>query len=150
MPLSLVLDPGDELGLMQEEIFGPLLPVKPYDSLDEAIGYVNAGERPLGLYVFGHDEAADRPGAAAAPRPAAGRASTPAPCRARCPRSASAASGTSGMGRHHGIDGFREFSNPRGVFVRGEDDLVDAFYPPYGDIARTIVEGGFSQAPGSA
>jgi coniferyl-aldehyde dehydrogenase len=39
--------------------------------------------------------------------------------------------GMSGMGRHHGIEGFREFSNPRGVVVRGTGDIIDIFYPPY-------------------
>ncbi len=57
MPLVLVLDPGDELKIMQEEIFGPILPIKPYDDVDEAVAYINDNERPLGLYVFGHDEA---------------------------------------------------------------------------------------------
>jgi len=37
----------------------------------------------------------------------------------------------SGMGRHHGIEGFREFSNPRGVVLRGKDDLIATFYAPY-------------------
>ncbi len=50
------------------------------------------------------------------------------------------------MGRHHGIDGFREFSNPRGVVVRGEGDLVDAFYPPYGDQLGAVMEAVFGQA----
>ena len=45
-------------------------------------------------------------------------------------------SGHSGTGRHHGIEGFREFSNPRGVVVRGTGDLADAFLPPYGPAAR--------------
>ncbi|MEA2424362.1 MAG: coniferyl-aldehyde dehydrogenase, partial [Thermoleophilaceae bacterium] len=57
LPMTLVLDPADDLGVMREEIFGPILPVKPYDSLDDAIGHVNAGERPLALYVFTKDEA---------------------------------------------------------------------------------------------
>ena len=39
--------------------------------------------------------------------------------------------GMSGMGRHHGIDGFREFSNQRGVVVRGSGDIINAFYAPY-------------------
>jgi coniferyl-aldehyde dehydrogenase len=148
MPLSLVLEPGDELGLMQQEIFGPLLPVRPYDDVAEAIAYVNAGERPLGLYVFGGDEAATR-------RVLDGTTSGGA-CVNACaiqgaiPSLGFGGVGTSGIGRHHGIDGFREFSNPRGVFHRGQNDMIDAYYPPYGDIARTIVEGGFSQAPGSA
>lgn len=49
----------------------------------------------------------------------------------------------SGMGRHHGIEGFREFSNPRGVFVRGQQDLVDAFYPPYGATLAAITDAAF-------
>ncbi len=65
LPLSLVVDPADELELMQEEIFGPILPVKAYDALDDAIDHVNAGERPLALYVFSKDERGGRPGAAA-------------------------------------------------------------------------------------
>src|SRR5207302_1938043 len=60
MPMSLVIDPDDSLGVMREEIFGPILPVKPYDSVEEAIGYVNSGERPLGLYVFAGDEGASQ------------------------------------------------------------------------------------------
>src|SRR4051794_39539472 len=55
MPLALVLDPPDDLGIMREEIFGPILPVKPYDEPDEAVARVNAGERPLALYVFAKD-----------------------------------------------------------------------------------------------
>src|SRR5579859_3926832 len=57
LPISLVIDPPEHLGVMQEEIFGPVLPVKAYDSIDEAIQFVNAGERPLALYVFSRDEA---------------------------------------------------------------------------------------------
>ena len=47
-------------------------------------------------------------------------------------------SGMSGMGRHHGVEGFREFSNPRGVFVRGEGDHIDAFYAPYAKAAGLV------------
>ena len=48
--------------------------------------------------------------------------------------------GQSGSGRHHGIEGFREFSNLRGVFVRGEGDLIEAFAPPYGPAAQAVVD----------
>ena len=59
--------------------------------------------------------------------------------------------GQSGSGRHHGIEGFREFSNPRGVVVRGTGDLADAFLPPYGPMAQAIVNSVFDSAgqPGS-
>ncbi len=46
--------------------------------------------------------------------------------------------GMSGMGRHHGVEGFREFSNPRGVFVRGEGDMIDTFYSPYAKAAGVV------------
>jgi coniferyl-aldehyde dehydrogenase len=51
--------------------------------------------------------------------------------------------GTSGMGRHHGEAGFREFSNPRGVFVRGDGDMIDAFYAPYAK-AEALVKAALS------
>ena len=57
---TLVLDPSDEMLVMQEEIFGPILPVVAYGSLDEAIAYVNDHPRPLALYFFSNDKEADR------------------------------------------------------------------------------------------
>lgn len=60
--------------------------------------------------------------------------------------------GQSGTGRHHGVEGFREFSNPRGVVVRGTGDLIDAFLPPYGATAQAIVDSVLNgaQAPEAA
>src|SRR5690606_10960601 len=57
LPPTVLLEPGDYAKVMQEEIFGPLLPIKGYDSLDDAIAYVNAHDRPLALYPFSHDSA---------------------------------------------------------------------------------------------
>ncbi len=77
--------------------------------------------------------------------------------RVRCHHGASAGAGQSGSGRRHGIEGFREFSTPRGVVVRGTGDLADAFLPPYGPVARAIADSAFGSpvppgaaAPGSA
>jgi coniferyl-aldehyde dehydrogenase len=55
MPPSLVLNPTDDMAIMKEEVFGPAMPVKTYRNIDEAIGYVNAHDRPLALYYFGYD-----------------------------------------------------------------------------------------------
>jgi coniferyl-aldehyde dehydrogenase len=138
LPLSLVLDPPDDLGLMQEEIFGPILPVKPYDDLDEAIGHVNAGERPLALYVFAKDEAvADD---VLRRTTSGGACVNAAGAHGALPSLPFGGIGQSGSGRHHGVEGFREFSNLRGVFVRGEGDLIDAFAPPYGAAAEAVVQ----------
>ena len=52
--------------------------------------------------------------------------------------------GQSGTGRHHGVEGFREFSNLRAVFVRGEGDLIEAFMPPYGETAQAVVNAAFA------
>src|SRR5947208_6267444 len=144
LPLSLVLDPPDDLDLMREEVFGPILPVKAYDDLDEAIGHVNAGERPLTLYVFAKDEAvADD----VLRRTTSGGACVNATAaHGALPSLPFGGIGQSGSGRHHGIEGFREFSNLRAVFVRGEGDLIDAFAPPYGPAADAVVEAAFGGA----
>lgn len=57
LPPTVLLEPGDDAKVMQDEIFGPLLPVKSYRTLDEAIAYINAHDRPLALYPFSHDRA---------------------------------------------------------------------------------------------
>ena len=136
MPLSLIVDPAPDLRLMTEEIFGPLLPVVPYDDLNAAIAWINAGERPLGLYVFGDDpRVTDRVLAATT---SGGAAVNCCAVQSALPSIGFGGSGMSGMGRHHGIEGFREFSNQRGVFVRGTGDHIDAFYVPYAKAAAMV------------
>ena len=102
---------------------------------------INAGERPLALYVFAEDEAVAEDvlrrttSGGACVNSARSRRAALAPLRRHRPER---------PGRHHGIEGFREFSNQRGVFVRGDDDLIDAFPPPYGATAQAIVEQAFA------
>lgn len=144
LPMTLVLDPPDDLGVMQEEIFGPILPVKPYDQLDEAVDHVNRGERPLALYVFAKDETvADD---VLRRTTSGGACVNAAAVHGALPSLPFGGVGQSGSGRHHGIEGFREFSNLRGVFVRGEGDLIEAFAPPYGPQAQAVVDAAFSTA----
>jgi coniferyl-aldehyde dehydrogenase len=144
LPMSLVLDPPEDLALMQEEIFGPVLPVKAYDSLDEAIEHVNAGERPLALYVFSKDaQVADE---VLRRTTSGGACVNAAAVHGALPSLPFGGIGQSGSGRHHGIEGFREFSNLRAVFVRGDGDLIEAFAPPYGETAEAVVSAAFAQA----
>jgi coniferyl-aldehyde dehydrogenase len=145
LPISLVIDAPEDVALMQEEIFGPVLPVKAYDTLDEAIEYVNAGERPLALYVFAKDAAvADD---VLRRTTSGGACVNSAAVHGALPSLPFGGIGQSGAGRHHGIEGFREFSNLRGVFVRGEGDLIEAFAPPYGPTAQAVVDAAFAGAP---
>jgi coniferyl-aldehyde dehydrogenase len=142
LPISLVIDPPDDVALMQEEIFGPILPIKAYDSLDEAIDHVNAGERPLALYVFAGDE--DVATDVLRRTTSGGACVNSAAVHGALPSLPFGGIGQSGSGRHHGIEGFREFSNLRGVFVRGEGDLIEAFAPPYGPAAQAVVDAAFA------
>jgi coniferyl-aldehyde dehydrogenase len=141
LPLVLVVDPPADLRLMQEEIFGPILPVIPYDDLDTALAGINAGERPLGLYVFSLDDAVSEH--------VLRRTTSGGACVNLCATQGALPSlgfggvGQSGSGRHHGIEGFREFSNPRGVVVRGTGDLTRAFLPPYAAMTQSIVDSVF-------
>jgi coniferyl-aldehyde dehydrogenase len=144
LPISLVIDPPEDLALMQEEIFGPILPVKAYDTLDEAIEYVNAGERPLALYVFAKDD--DVAGDVLRRTTSGGACVNSAAVHGALASLPFGGIGQSGSGRHHGIEGFREFSNLRGVFVRGEGDLLEAFAPPYGPAAQAVVDAAFTGA----
>ena len=138
MPMWLVLDPAHDLRIMTEEIFGPILPVVPYDTLDEAVAMINAGERPLGLYVFGTDRAVTD--AVLGQTTSGGAAVNTCAAQGALPSLAFGGVGMSGMGRHHGVEGFREFSNQRGVVVRGEGDHIDAFFSPYAK-AAAIADG---------
>ena len=130
---------------MQEEIFGPILPIKAYDTLDEAIGHVNAGERPLGA-VRVRARTRPSPMRCCAARPPGGACVNSAAVHGALPSLPFGGIGQSGSGRHHGIEGFREFSNLRGVFVRGEGDLLEAFAPPYGPTAQAVADAAFAGA----
>ncbi len=125
MPISLVLDPAPGLRLMGEEIFGPILPVIPYDEVDEVIERINAGDHPLGVYIFGDDvPTIDH---ILGQTVSGGAAVNACAIQAGLKSLAFGGVGMSGMGRHHGEAGFREFSNQRGIVVRGEGPHFDAF-----------------------
>ena len=137
LPLVLVVDPPKDLRIMQEEVFGPILPVIPYDDLGAALAGINAGERPLGLYVYSKDsEVAE---GVLRQTTSGGACVNICALQGALPSLGFGGIGQSGSGRHHGIEGFREFSNPRGVVVRGTGDLADAFLPPYGAVVQAIV-----------
>ena len=136
MAISLVLDPAPGLGIMREEIFGPILPIIPYDEVDEVIATINAGDRPLGIYVFGDDIATiDR---VLGETSSGGGAVNACAIQAGLKALPFGGVGLSGMGRHHGEEGFREFSNQRGIVVRGEGAHFDAFVSPSQSAAELV------------
>lgn len=137
MPLRLVVDPSLDSGIMKEEIFGPVLPVVPYDSLNEAMAYIARNERPLGVYAFTADEALKT--RILSETHSGGVTFNGCAFQAAQPNMGFGGSGLSGYGRHHGIEGFREFSNPRGVLDLDPNAAALNIAPPYGDIANAML-----------
>lgn len=146
LPLTLVVDPPKHLNIMTDEIFGPILPIIPYDNLPMVVNEINHGERPLGLYVYSDDLAAANE--VINKTNSGGASINCAAIQGALPALGFGGSGNSGMGRHHGVEGFREFSNPRGVFTRGRpgEDLISVFTPPYAKGLQLVVEGGYQNA----
>jgi acyl-CoA reductase-like NAD-dependent aldehyde dehydrogenase len=129
-PPVLLIDPPPQIAAMRDEIFGPLLPVVPYDTLDEAIAFVNARPRPLALYVFAReggetDAVLDR-------TCAGGVTVNDVILHIAQDDLPFGGVGPSGMGRYHGRDGFETFSNRKAVFRQPRLNGMGLFRAPYG------------------
>lgn len=132
MPLTIVRGVNDDMKVMQEEIFGPILPVMTYDSIDQAIDYVNAHDRPLGLYYFGQDKAEE---AKVLGRTISGGATVNDVVFHNAMEDLPFGGvGPSGMGNYHGMDGFKTFSHARAVYRQPKLDVAKlaGLKPPYG------------------
>ena len=121
---------------MQDEIFGPILPIVQYKEARDAIAYINTNPRPLALYVFSDDQGfVSR---SSSEPPAATRRSTTRCCttpRTTCPSVASA----SGMGAYHGEEGFLSLSHAKGVFVQSRWSFAGLLRAPFGRAADLIL-----------
>ena len=130
MAPTLVFNPDPALRLMQEEIFGPVLPVLTCDSADEAIAFINARPRPLALYWFGQDTAArDR---VLANTVSGGVTVNDTLMHIAHEHLPFGGVGESGLGAYHGETGFRRFTHEKAVFVQSRWSQGQLFYPPYG------------------
>ena len=139
MPLHIVRDATDDMIVMQEEIFGPVLPIRRYDGIDDAIAQVNRRDRPLGLYYFGSDETERR---RVLDRTISGGVTLDdVVFHVSMEDLPFGGSGPSGMGAYHGIDGFRTFSHAKAVYKQSRLDVAKlaGLKPPYGAAsAKTI------------
>jgi acyl-CoA reductase-like NAD-dependent aldehyde dehydrogenase len=135
-PVALT-DVGDSMRVMQEEIFGPILPVVSYDGIDEAIDYVNARPRPLALYYFG---AADRDLEAVLARTVSGGVTVNNTALHVVQEDLPFGGvGMSGMGAYHGRAGFDAFSKLKPVFIDGRLSATSLLRPPYGRKFRAVL-----------
>ena len=137
MAPTLLLDVGDEMTIMRDEIFGPLLPVVAYDSLDDALRYVNRHDRPLALYWFGNNSSrCDR-----VLRNTIAGGVTVNGCLTHFAQEAQpfGGVGASGSGAYHGEYGFRTFSKEKAVFYQSRHGLVPLLLPPYGKLLEAVM-----------
>ncbi|WP_448581647.1 coniferyl aldehyde dehydrogenase [Thermaurantiacus sp.] len=133
MPLTLLLDVTDDMTVMQEEIFGPLLPIVRYETIDEAIERINGRDRPLGLYWFGTDQAEER---RVLDRTISGGVTVnDVIFHVAAEDLPFGGIGPSGMGNYHGFDGFKTFSHAKSVYHQPKLDVAGlaGFRPPYGE-----------------
>jgi len=133
IPPTLVLDPSDDLKVMQDEIFGPVMPVKPYDQVEDTIDYVNDKARPLGLYYFGQDSAEEE--RVLSHTTSGGVTVNDVVMHVAQEDLPFGGVGPSGMGSYHGLDGFRTFSHAKAIFRQSKINVAElaGLRPPYGE-----------------
>lgn len=134
---QLITNTNEDMLLMQEEIFGPLLPIIGYNSLDEAIQYINYRARPLALYIMSFDEPCQQKilqqthsGGVCINETVFHVAADDAPF---------GGIGPSGMGHYHGKEGFLTFSHAKTVLSRGRFNTGKFVHPPYGTFIQRML-----------
>ena len=137
LPPTLLTDVDDAMTVMKEEIFGPLLPLVPYDSIDEAIAYIGSHAHPLALYLFednrgtvDHVLARTQAGGVTVNDTLYHIAQHGLPF---------GGVGKSGMGGYHGEAGFRTFSHMKPVFRQARVNGVGMLNPPYGAMFKRML-----------
>ena len=136
-PLVAITNAPEESALMQEEIFGPLLPIVPYDTLDDAIAYINARPRPLSLYLYDDDAATVE--RVTHETIAGGMAVNETLMHLACESLPFGGVGASGMGAYHGYEGFVTFSKMKPVLQQARLNARALVAPPYGRLFDTLM-----------
>lgn len=134
IPPILLTGVSDDMTVMQDEIFGPLLPILTVPSLEDAVRYINAHDTPLALYVFAKS-AREREYVLSRTR-SGGVTVNDTIFHISVDDLPFGGVGPSGMGYYHGIEGFREFSHARSIYHQSWADPAKLFRPPYGASMR--------------
>lgn len=133
MAPKLILNPKEEMKVMSEEIFGPLLPVLTYQDINKVIDYINSKPRPLALYYFG-DDVAER-------EKILSRTTSGNVCINTTMKHYAlddlpfGGVGASGIGSYHGIEGFQSMSHAKGILEFGKWNMSNLIKPPFGRLA---------------
>lgn len=135
---TVLADVANDATIMKDEIFGPVLPLVTFRTLDEAIAIVRTRPKPLALYLFAHDEAVlER---LLAWTTAGGTSINIAMLRPANPQLPFGGTGESGQGKYHGWFGFEALSTARAVYRQHLPTSTKVFYPPYGTRTRRALK----------
>jgi coniferyl-aldehyde dehydrogenase len=134
---TVILNATDDMNVMKDEIFGPILPIMPYRDLEDAVAYINSQPRPLALYFFGPDGPGRR---MVLERTTSGDVSINETVLHYAQNDIPFGGvGASGMGAYHGHEGFKTLSHAKGVFEQAKFSLTDAVRPPFGRIVERVI-----------
>jgi aldehyde dehydrogenase (NAD+) len=134
---TVLVGPDADEPAMTEEIFGPVLPVVAFDSLDEAIGFVNSRPKPLALYVFSRSKSDSR--RVVDEIPAGGAVVNHIALHCLVPSLPFGGVGASGMGAYHGKWGFQSLSHRKSVLAKTFKPDLRIVYPPYSEKAQRLM-----------
>ena len=135
IPLTLVVNPSDDMLVMQEELFGPVICIKTYRQVEDCIDYINARPRPLALYYFGKDQTEQK---YILDHTVSGAVTiNDVIFHVSCEDLPFGGIGPSGMGSYHGADGFKTFSHAKAIYKQSNINFqkLGGMIPPYGDKA---------------
>ncbi|QYK12241.1 coniferyl aldehyde dehydrogenase [Shewanella rhizosphaerae] len=130
LPVQLITGVNEQMKVMQEEIFGPLLPIVEYDSLEQAIDYVNDRPRPLALYIMSFDS--DTQQRLLNQTHSGGVCINETVFHVAADDAPFGGIGPSGMGHYHGKEGFLTMSHAKTILSRGKLNTGKLVHPPYG------------------
>lgn len=137
IPPTLILGATDDMTVMQEEIFGPVLPIRSYGGLEDAIAEINERPRPLALYYFGENQAESE--ALLTRTHSGGVTINDVIFHVTMQDLPFGGVGPSGMGAYHGHRGFLEFSHEKAIYRQTGSEVLAMMRPPYGDAYRKQV-----------
>jgi coniferyl-aldehyde dehydrogenase len=138
MPHSVLLNVSDDMTVMQDEIFGPLLPIVPYRDLEQAFAYINQRPRPLALYYFGYDKREQN--RVLHETHSGGVCLNDTLLHVAQDDMPFGGIGPSGMGHYHGHEGFLTFSKAKGVLIKQRFNAAKLIYPPYGKSIQKLIQ----------
>jgi coniferyl-aldehyde dehydrogenase len=140
MPMTLVINPTDDMKVMTDEIFGPIMSIKSYKDIAEVIAFINAGPRPLALYYFGKDKTEQAK--VLNQTTSGGVAINDVIAHAGVEDIPFGGIGPSGMGNYHGYEGFKTFSHAKAVFTQSNIYMMKftGMIPPYDNKTEKTLE----------